>query len=233
MIVEAQVGMGNGSQNVNNTNVGYTGHQWDNDTGLNYMQARYYDPLLARFYSNDPLGFRDVHSFNRYAYANNNPYKYIDPDGQSAKTKSGGLKGRMANVAKSACKEACGTLIFYAGPDTQGDYAMRINSRRSALRKAKRDAKVPNAQNPEKVEKVKLKDENQQTIKDLNGNVVKSTEYAHTTTDGKKVIIQDHSAGHQFSDGKGSQGPHFNVRPKENKQTGSVEGTKEHYDFDK
>jgi RHS repeat-associated protein len=63
--------------------VGYTGHQWDNDSGLNYMQARYYDPLLGRFYSNDPIGFRDVHSFNRYAYANNNPYVYKDPDGEN------------------------------------------------------------------------------------------------------------------------------------------------------
>ena len=48
------------------------------------MQARYYDPVIGRFYSNDPLGFRDVHSFNRYAYANNNPYKYIDPTGMSS-----------------------------------------------------------------------------------------------------------------------------------------------------
>jgi uncharacterized protein RhaS with RHS repeats len=46
------------------------------------MQARYYDPVIGRFYSNDPVGFRDVHSFNRYAYANNNPYKYTDPDGR-------------------------------------------------------------------------------------------------------------------------------------------------------
>jgi uncharacterized protein RhaS with RHS repeats len=49
------------------------------------MQARYYDPLIGRFYSNDPMGFRDVHSFNRYAYANNNPYKYTDPDGNNPK----------------------------------------------------------------------------------------------------------------------------------------------------
>jgi uncharacterized protein RhaS with RHS repeats len=49
-----------------------------------YMQARYYDPVIGRFYSNDPVGFRDIHSFNRYAYANNNPYKYIDPDGRSS-----------------------------------------------------------------------------------------------------------------------------------------------------
>ncbi|CAM4198365.1 RHS repeat domain-containing protein [Pseudoalteromonas ostreae] len=62
--------------------VGYTGHKFDTDLGLSYMQARYYDPVIGRFYSNDPIGFRDVHSFNRYAYANNNPYKYVDPTGQ-------------------------------------------------------------------------------------------------------------------------------------------------------
>jgi len=62
---------------------GHTGHVGDN-TGLVYMQARYYDPVIGRFYSNDPLGYRGVHSFNRYAYANNNPYKYIDPDGREA-----------------------------------------------------------------------------------------------------------------------------------------------------
>jgi hypothetical protein len=48
------------------------------------MQARYYDPVIVRFYSNDPVGFRDIHSFNRYAYANNNPYRYIDPDGKES-----------------------------------------------------------------------------------------------------------------------------------------------------
>ncbi|MCG7539172.1 hypothetical protein EXT48_18900 [Pseudoalteromonas sp. CO348] len=66
--------------------VGFTGHKFDTDLGLSYMQARYYDPVIGRFYSNDPLGFRDVHSFNRYAYANNNPYKYVDPDGMAAES---------------------------------------------------------------------------------------------------------------------------------------------------
>jgi RHS repeat-associated protein len=63
--------------------VGYTGHKFDTELGLNYMQARYYDPVVGRFYSDDPVGFRDVHSFNRYTYANNNPYKYSDPDGET------------------------------------------------------------------------------------------------------------------------------------------------------
>lgn len=46
------------------------------------MQARYYDPIIGRFYSNDPVGYRDVHSFNRYTYAANNPYRYTDPTGE-------------------------------------------------------------------------------------------------------------------------------------------------------
>ena len=64
--------------------VGYTGHKFDADLGLSYMQARYYDPVIGRFYSNDPVGFTgDITSFNRYSYVGNNPYKYTDPDGQN------------------------------------------------------------------------------------------------------------------------------------------------------
>ncbi len=69
--------------------VGFTGHLEDPDVGLTYMQQRYYDPVIGRFYSNDPvdmLGHMQrgnlTMGFNRYAYANNNPYKYVDPDGE-------------------------------------------------------------------------------------------------------------------------------------------------------
>ncbi|WP_350433025.1 RHS repeat-associated core domain-containing protein [Shewanella sp. H8] len=65
--------------------VGYTGHKYDADLGLSYMQARYYDPLIGHFYSNDPVGYtakNPVMSFNRYMYVNNNPYKYTDPNGE-------------------------------------------------------------------------------------------------------------------------------------------------------
>ncbi|MEM0515681.1 RHS repeat-associated core domain-containing protein [Pseudoalteromonas sp. YIC-827] len=70
--------------------VGFTAHKYDTDLALNYMQARYYDPVIGRFYSNDPVGTLEhlggtggIHGFNRYAYANNNPYKYTDPDGRN------------------------------------------------------------------------------------------------------------------------------------------------------
>jgi uncharacterized protein RhaS with RHS repeats len=49
-----------------------------------YMQARYYDPVIGRFYSNDPVGFTgEVDTFNRYSYVANNPYKYTDPAGEA------------------------------------------------------------------------------------------------------------------------------------------------------
>ncbi|WP_233843692.1 RHS repeat-associated core domain-containing protein [Dyella sp. 2HG41-7] len=63
---------------------GYTGHVNDPDTGLVYMQARYYDPELGRFLSVDPLGPKpaELFGFNRYAYADNNPIAHTDPDGR-------------------------------------------------------------------------------------------------------------------------------------------------------
>ena len=64
--------------------IGFTGHVNDPETGLTYMQQRYYDPLAGRFMSVDPV-LTDNNtgaSFNRYVYGLNNPYKYIDPDGR-------------------------------------------------------------------------------------------------------------------------------------------------------
>jgi RHS repeat-associated protein len=63
--------------------VWFTGRRQDVDTGLVYMGARFYDPVIGRFISKDPVGFeeKNVHSFNRYAYANNNPFAYKDPNG--------------------------------------------------------------------------------------------------------------------------------------------------------
>ncbi len=64
---------------------GYTGHVKDAQTGLNYMQQRYYDPQIGRFLSVDPVtaySNGDSRYFNRYWYAAGNPYKFTDPDGR-------------------------------------------------------------------------------------------------------------------------------------------------------
>jgi len=66
----------------------YTGKPHDDATGLTYFGARHYDPVVGRFMGIDPVGVDpgNIHSFNRYAYANNNPYKYVDPDGRAVET---------------------------------------------------------------------------------------------------------------------------------------------------
>ncbi len=57
----------------------YTGREWDAEAGLYYYRARYYDPSLGRFISEDPIGFAG--GMNFYAYVENNPLKWVDPWG--------------------------------------------------------------------------------------------------------------------------------------------------------
>ncbi len=74
---------GKASGNDRDNRIGYTGHVEDKPD-LVYAGARYYDPALSIFLSDDPVRFTEKNpmSFNRYAYANNNPYKFVDPDGR-------------------------------------------------------------------------------------------------------------------------------------------------------
>ncbi|ODN43686.1 RHS repeat domain-containing protein [Piscirickettsia litoralis] len=64
--------------------VGFTGKLHDDATGLSYYGARYYDPAIGRFMSVDPHPVEPTLpiTFNRYAYAADNPLKYTDPDGK-------------------------------------------------------------------------------------------------------------------------------------------------------
>ena len=61
------------------TRYGYTGRERDPDTGLLYYRARFYDPQIGRFISEDPIGFDG--GANWYAYVSNDPVNLIDPSG--------------------------------------------------------------------------------------------------------------------------------------------------------
>ena len=61
----------------------YAGEFYDGETGLYYLRARYYNPYIGRFISEDSyLGEdSDPLSLNLYAYCSNNPIMYTDPTG--------------------------------------------------------------------------------------------------------------------------------------------------------
>jgi RHS repeat-associated protein len=64
--------------------VGFTGYYKDGETGLYYAKARYYDPAVARFTTEDPEAGNDMTppSLHRYLYAYANPTAYVDSNGR-------------------------------------------------------------------------------------------------------------------------------------------------------
>jgi RHS repeat-associated protein len=64
----------------------YNDKELDEEIGLYYYGARYYDPALMRFISPDTIdpdrNYPQI--LNRYSYTLNNPLKYVDPDGHCA-----------------------------------------------------------------------------------------------------------------------------------------------------
>lgn len=65
-----------------------TGKERDSESGLDNFGARYYGSSMGRMMSPDDFT-KDTHvadpqSWNLYAYARNNPLRYVDPTGQNA-----------------------------------------------------------------------------------------------------------------------------------------------------
>jgi RHS repeat-associated protein len=60
----------------------------DDDNGVMYLRARYYEPYIGRFLSRDPFPMDETNTqgINRYVYVQNNPVNFVDPTGEIADT---------------------------------------------------------------------------------------------------------------------------------------------------
>jgi RHS repeat-associated protein len=65
---------------TNKIRFGYTGQIWDADAKLYYYRARWYDPHIGKFTSEDPLGF-GAGDTNVQRYVGNSPTNATDPSG--------------------------------------------------------------------------------------------------------------------------------------------------------
>src|ERR1700688_875377 len=85
---------------ANSNTFAYTGRELDAaNLNLYFYRARYYNPALQRFISEDPLGFRGGDA-NLYDYAFESPTNLIDPFGLSA---GPGAPGGGSGMAGRSC----------------------------------------------------------------------------------------------------------------------------------
>lgn len=108
---------------------GFTGYENDDETGLDYAQARMFAKGIGRFNSVDPLmASADIvnpQTFNRYAYVGNNPVNITDPTGELW----GLLDGKISWYADAAALQAAHATEVFLGQDAAGQlYALNPNS---------------------------------------------------------------------------------------------------------
>ncbi|MFI7217964.1 RHS repeat domain-containing protein [Micromonospora maritima] len=121
-------------------NKGFVGGTTD-PTGYTHLGAREYDPTTGRFLSTDPLvDFGDPQHLNPYAYSNNSPVTYTDPDGLVQRYDAGGGGGGgLGGAGRGTVR-----VTTYRGPRggatsarAARNYGPRVNNRQDAREMAK------------------------------------------------------------------------------------------------
>ncbi|WP_198160011.1 RHS repeat-associated core domain-containing protein, partial [Brevibacillus parabrevis] len=89
----------------------YAGEMYDKESGFYYLRARYYDPKMGRFISEDTYKGQvdNPLSLNRYTYVHNNPLRFVDPSGHSATIGGDGATGTYFYYDKAGVRRIHGT----------------------------------------------------------------------------------------------------------------------------
>ena len=90
----------------------YNGEYYDEETGFTYLRARYYDPSMGRFITEDSI----YDGGNWYAYCYNNPVKFIDPMGLKPGDEFADPDAAFLDMADYINEKSINDLSEYASP---------------------------------------------------------------------------------------------------------------------
>lgn len=94
----------------------YRGYRYDNETGLYYLQSRYYNPEWGRFINADGLvgAPGNLVGHNMFAYCQNNPVNMYDPNGDFPFTVVGEItiRGTLSQTSKLYLLDKGYTLAY-------------------------------------------------------------------------------------------------------------------------
>ncbi len=148
---EAFIGVGNravghGYTYGDSTRQKFTGYERDEETNLDFAQARMYSNQLGRFTSPDPIMMSkerlpDPQSINLYVYARSNPLKYVDPNGEEYKGTDGKkviierIEGQWVIQSANASKDLVRLvgLVNNSGSSTASSQFGRLNAHKTMV----------------------------------------------------------------------------------------------------
>ena len=178
------------------------GLNYDENTGLYYLRARYYDPTTGRFTQQDPA----EDGYNWYVYGNQNPALYVDLNGEVAMIAGIAITGEMLTLIGTGVV-VLGYLASKAFIRAFTEAVNLGNTIRNSIIYAKGKAKAPTP--PSKLkngDKIKTPDTHSDEFKKN-----KDGSYTHKKTKWNFRKDTLHKDGHWDASPSGKNGDYINV----------------------
>lgn len=174
----------------------YRGYYFDSDTGLYYLQSRYYDSNTGRFINSDtPLILavdpETLFQYNTFIYCNNNPIAYVDNSGDSAVAVSAAaVAGGPILAISVSCVVVAAGIYAYCTYEPVGATAYAAKPQNTATRYKATSNENKNTKTTKKTKKATVKKTtNKKTNVNKVNKVLEKISNKIKTKDGKRVDL--------------------------------------------